>query len=92
MRDHVVTCPNSVHALFNLIGTSHVWLFKLIKIAFHKSHDTSHISKPPWLCVAGATILDSAHRDRFHDHRMSVSAALPLSQSLVFMFYENLLC
>ena len=43
-------------------------------------------------CVAGALLLDSAHRDHSHDHRMSVSAALPLSQSLGFVFYENLLC
>ena len=75
-------CSYSVHALFNLIGTSHMWLFKLIKIAFPKSQDTSCISRTQWLCAAGAIILDSAHRDHFHDYRMSVSAALPLSQSL----------
>ena len=85
-------CSYSVHALFNLIGTSHMWLFKLIKIAFPKSHDTSCITRTQWLCVAGALLLNSAHRDHFHDHRMSVNAALPLSQSLGFMFYENLLC
>ena len=53
-----LVCSYSVHALFNLIGTSHMWLFKLIKIAFPKSQDTSCISRTQWLCAAGAIILD----------------------------------
>ena len=52
-------CSYYVHALFNLIGSSHMWLFKLIKLAFPKSQTLAafqELSGCVWLGLSFWTV------------------------------------